>query len=130
MARIKMEAGIAGVRECSRCHTEYPLTEEYFHKDPKGFAGLASICKTCRRAIEVQRRALAKASAPTAIAMSLKSAEASVAEMAVEGLLVPIHGTSYPDVLVALRRKAEFEIRTPVEQAIWELREALCGGDA
>jgi hypothetical protein len=33
---------------CTKCHTEYPATTEYFHKNNIGNKGLNSRCKNCK----------------------------------------------------------------------------------
>jgi hypothetical protein len=46
------------------------------------------------------------------------------------GAVVTMNFQGHPQVIQALRAKASREIRTPVQQALWELRQALCGGGA
>jgi CRISPR/Cas system-associated protein Cas10 (large subunit of type III CRISPR-Cas system) len=131
MARIKMDAGMAAVRECSHCKTEYPMTEEYFHKDSKGLAGLSSICKPCRRAIEVQRRLRKKGIVAEATGAEAGISYGCMVESSDGGYkIIAIRCEDYPEVIEALREKARREIRSPHQQALWELRQALCGGVA
>lgn len=41
---------ILGHKVCPVCRGEYPATLQYFHRDAHKPSGLASSCKTCRRA--------------------------------------------------------------------------------
>ena len=36
------------VRECQKCFVEFPLTDDYFHKDRTKEAGYKMVCKMCR----------------------------------------------------------------------------------
>lgn len=38
-------------RTCTKCHTPFPATLEYFHKQKNGKYGLSSWCITCHRAV-------------------------------------------------------------------------------
>ncbi len=50
----------AGVRVCSRCRSELPLTHEHFARSPKARSGFATACRACeqRRKRERERAAL------------------------------------------------------------------------
>ena len=138
-AQSSSEAGEAPLRQCGHCGKQYPATTDHFHRDPRGGLGLSSICKECRREHYRKRRDPGKRSEgrspatgcvvegiPSMVAGSVASVE--MGDKRFEVLSLSLEG--YPEIMPALHDRARREIRTPAEQAIWELRNALCGGAA
>lgn len=87
-------------KTCSGCGQAYPATSEFFQKNKNEKYGVDYYCKTCRSQQKKDQRAKKRGS-----------------------LAVDIN--QFPGILSRLEEEAQKNLRTPENQALWILKEAL-----
>lgn len=105
-------------KKCTKCKNKFPATIEYFDSAPRTADKLTNECKVCRA-----KEAGVELSPPPPPKPKKPKSHKTPASQERTKLYIDI--SSVPGLYDALKEKADTEMRTPLAQALWILKEVL-----